>query len=447
MFRLLGSTRPMVAFAEKRVGRAPSKAGRPRPRPRVLPALTGLRIAAAVLVVMFHFLYIRVPAESGVAHTAAALVHRVVASGFTSVSFFFVLSGFILTYSYLEPDGRLRGTRARFYWARVARIYPIYLFTLLLAFLPYIGWGAVNVAVFQHGHFFPVLVLSPVFLQAWLPYPPTWNPPSWSLSAEAFFYVVFPLLVPLVGRLRRRYAPMAALGFWAISALIVVGYVIINPDRGQHGPWYSHHWLRILYDGPLPRLPEFFLGAAVARIFVMRNGGETGRSSRLNPALLSVIAALGIVIVWGIGPLPVALVNQVVLDPLFALLIYSVAFGKGPLAAVFSWPALVVLGEASYALYLLQWPVHDWLSRFFPKAVVTRAIAPDARDYVYFALFLVVSVAAALLAHYFIEQPARQAIQRFARRGEAARSEAARLPAAHDDTRSAPARRSASHPR
>jgi len=428
----------MVALTETRTRRTPSKTEGPRSRPGVLPALTGLRIVAAVLVVMFHFLYIRVPAGTGVAHAAAALVRRVVSSGFTGVSFFFVLSGFILAYSYLEPNGRLRGTRARFYWARVARIYPIYIFTLLLAFPPYIGWGAVNPVTFQHGHFFPMLALSPVFLQAWLPYPPTWNPPSWSLSAEIFFYAVFPLLVPLVGRLRRRYTPMAAFGFWAISALIVVGYVIINPDRGQPGQWYSHHWLRILYDGPLPRLPEFFLGAAVARLFVTRNGGKTSRSSQVSPAVLSGIAALGIVIVWGIGPLPVALVNQVVLDPLFALLIYSVAFGKGPLAAAFSWPVITALGEASYALYLLQWPVHDWLSHFFPKTTVTRAIAPDARDYVYFTLFLVISVVAALLAHAFIEQPARRAIQRIAR-GKAPRAEPAASRSVRDDTRSAPA--------
>ena len=428
----------MVAPRGARTARAPAKVEEPHARPAVLPALTGLRIVAAVLVVMFHFLYIRIPAGSGVTHTIAVLVQHVVASGFTGVSFFFVLSGFILAYSYLEPDGRLHGTRARFYWARVARIYPIYIFTLLLAFPPYIGWGAVNVAVYQHGHFFPTLALSPIFLQAWLPYPPTWNPPSWSLSAEIFFYAVFPLLVPLVGRLHRRYAHIAAFGFWAISALIVVGYVIINPDQGQTGPWYSHHWLRILYDGPAPRLPEFFLGAAVARVFVMRDGDETGHALRLNPALLSVIAALGVVIVWLIGPLPVALVNQVVLDPLFALLIYSVAFGKGPLTAAFSWPALVVLGEASYALYLLQWPVHDWLSHFFPKTTVTRAIAPNARGYVYFALFLAISVVAALLAHVFIESPARRTIRRLTR-GAPPRAGSAHSRATRDDTRSAPA--------
>ncbi len=435
MFRLLGSARPMVALADTRTRRAPSKAEGSKARPGVLPALTGLRIVAAVLVVMFHFLYIRVPAGTGVAHMTAALVRRVVGSGFTGVSFFFVLSGFILTYSYPEPNGRLRGTRSRYYWARVARIYPLYLFTLLLAFPPYIGWGAVNPVTFQHGHFVPILVLSPVFLQAWLPYPPTWNPPSWSLSAEIFFYAVFPLLVPLVGRLRRRYALPAAFGFWAISALIVVAYVIINPDQGQTGPWYSHHWLRILYDGPAPRLPEFFLGAVVARIFVMRESGKAGHAPWLSPAVLSIIAALSVVIVWSIGPLPVALVNQVVLDPLFALLIYSVAFGKGPLAAIFSWPVITALGEASYALYLLQWPVHDWLSHFFPKTTVTRAITPDARGYVYFALFLVISVVAALLTHFFIERPARRAIQRIAR----GKAESADSPSAHDDTRSAPA--------
>src|SRR5689334_16615350 len=93
-------------------------------RPAPLPALTGLRILASVLVVVFHFLPVQAAAGSGPWPWLSGVIARIVASGYTGVSFFFVLSGFILAYSYLGREGRLRGTAGRFYWARVARIYP-----------------------------------------------------------------------------------------------------------------------------------------------------------------------------------------------------------------------------------------------------------------------------------------------------------------------------------
>ncbi len=120
--------------------------------------------------------------------------------------------------------------------------------------------------------------------------------------------------------------------------------------------------------------------------------------------------------VWSLGPFPVALVNQIVLDPLFALLVYSLAFGRGPLAALFSWPAVVLLGEASYALYLLQWPVHSWLARLYGTPPM-HAVPPGARPFVFFIVYLCVAIVLALLAYRFVERPARGALRRLSERG------------------------------
>src|SRR6478752_7231975 len=97
--------------------------GRERTPPRrdTLPALTGLRFVAALLVVLFHYQFL-VP---GLAQSAVPGA-RVIQAGFVGVSIFFVLSGFILAYTYLDPDGTMRSTVSAFWHARFARIYPAY---------------------------------------------------------------------------------------------------------------------------------------------------------------------------------------------------------------------------------------------------------------------------------------------------------------------------------
>ena len=98
-----------------------------RMRPNI-PALTGLRAIAAILVVLFHYKYI-VPGLGASPAPGA----RVIQTGFVGVSLFFVLSGFILAYTYIDDDGALRGTWKDFLFARFARVYPVYLFALVIA--------------------------------------------------------------------------------------------------------------------------------------------------------------------------------------------------------------------------------------------------------------------------------------------------------------------------
>src|ERR1700759_2829392 len=85
-----------------------------------LAAITGLRFLAASGVVLYHFSRVPLPQW-------AAPIEHVIGSGFVGVNLFFILSGFIMAYSYTSPDGRLRGTRRNFWAARYARIAPAYL--------------------------------------------------------------------------------------------------------------------------------------------------------------------------------------------------------------------------------------------------------------------------------------------------------------------------------
>ncbi len=112
--------------------------------------------------------------------------------------------------------------------------------------------------------------------------------------------------------------------------------------------------------------------------------------------------------------------TNVFLVPFFALLIYSVAFNEGPIASLFSLPLLVLLGEASYALYLLHFPINDWLTHIVTHFHISR------NPYVtqtkpYFLACVTISIVASILTFRYVEEPARKGIKRaFARRARVA---------------------------
>ena len=116
---------------------------------------------------------------------------------------------------------------------------------------------------------------------------------------------------------------------------------------------------------------------------------------------------VGIAVELAKGPLPLSLLDNTLLDPLFALLIYNMALCEGSLAAFFSLPAMVLLGEASYALYILHYPVHDWLIH------VLRHLHPGIRTESpgFFLAYTGLIVGLSMLSVRLVEQPARRAIR------------------------------------
>ena len=101
---------------------------------RQLKPLTGLRFLAALLVVVHHFgPYILTSPVSDPLRTLKVVERNIIFTGMIGVDLFFVLSGFILAYTYLDGRGRLRGTRGQFWIARIARIYPIYVCAWVVA--------------------------------------------------------------------------------------------------------------------------------------------------------------------------------------------------------------------------------------------------------------------------------------------------------------------------
>lgn len=204
-----------------------------------LPSLTGMRWVAAFVVFVYH-----VRNFGYFAGESARIVDWAFGAGATGVSFFFILSGFVLAWS-ARP-----GERARVFWRRrIARIYPVHLVTaataLVLAFTLVPGLRPSGPAE-AGANLLLVSSWNPDWWQAL-------NPVSWSLTCEAFFYATFPVLYAGL----RRLSPRGLTGL----AMSCTGAVILMP-------WVNGYlalgWT--LHSFPLARFPEFVLGAAVGRL-------------------------------------------------------------------------------------------------------------------------------------------------------------------------------------
>lgn len=360
-----------------------------------LPALTGLRFVAAFHVLVFH-------ATSWETWDAPSFVRGLAGSGYVAVSLFFVLSGFILTYAHA---GRRLGTRD-FYANRFARIYPTYVFALAIVaplFLVH------TLRVDGLARLLEDVVSVVTLTQAW--WPPVsmaWNPPGWSLSAEAFFYVLFPLVAPALVLGRRAMVVTVGVACYAACLGVTLLYLRVAPD----GPIeLSHHstafWLSVVRYNPAVRFPEFVLGIVVARGYL---AVRTTPGYEKSAATVSVVGALAIGAILACTPsLPYPVLHNGLLAPLFAVLIASLAAGRGPLAALLATRPLVALGDASYSLYLMHLP----LMIVFGK--VGRTLAGDGFDAsrAATAVFMVLAVVASLLCHRYIELPARDRVLRW----------------------------------
>jgi peptidoglycan/LPS O-acetylase OafA/YrhL len=338
-----------------------------------LPALTGVRFFAAMQVVFFHY-----GAGFALRHRFSTPFYRLLDNGWTSVTLFFLLSGFILSYTY---EGQIEGTQSRrhFWQARFARIYPVY-FLSLVAMIPFAFSSGYLGAVHSVWQGLSVVAM----VQAWNPFLPAnaqiWNAPAWTLSVEAFFYLVFPFVLPPLEK-----ASLRVLRISAVSLLLLIVFAHTMTPTGSSGT---------LFFIPLPvvRLPEFLLGAISGILFLRSNPPRY-------PVLIAIASLLGVAIIETTvqGPWISLLAIP------FALLLYSLADGKGFVARILSSNMLVLLGGASYSIYLLQIPVRLWTHRF-----LSRAGAADSIDAVVSPILL---VAISVLVFLAWEEPARRWIR------------------------------------
>lgn len=336
-----------------------------------LDALTGVRFWAALMVLLFHF------AGPGVA-THNYLINAAILRGSLGVDLFFVLSGYIIQHVYGETFAHcVRGCDYRkFLSFRVARMYPVHLFTLGLMFVLYF----MAVHLFhktppdEASYRLPAIIHNLLMTHAWFGIGSP-NIPAWSISAEWFMYLLYPLLALSLFRLNLWCEWLLA------GASLLAVYALAD----------LHPLLHIL--------PEFTFGATLYQL-----DRRLAFTRRLSPWSG-----------WAVLACIIALVNlhidaQGAYVPLFGLLILALTPSTDRLGQWLSRPVCVHLGEMSYSLYM----VHSFI--WSVSKNLCRLLAPglDIQDNMVVGSAIAASLLASWLVYRLIEIPGRRFIRHWA---------------------------------
>lgn len=370
-------------------------------------ALTGLRLFAAAWVVLFHFQF--TPGrefEQAVGH-----LRPIVGVGSLGVDLFYVLSGFVIAFTYLDRMGpRLdRQQSWKFIWARVSRVWPVFavvtnLFGLWLAAKLIIGDGDIAFQRVQPELTFLSWLRQMFMVQMWTqPYfdGSSWVGPAWSISAEWAAYTTFPLTALL-------YHRMARLPRWLLGTLAVLTMLPVAVISGVTGnPYFEYSWLVRIGVG---------FSSGVLVYLAVRHVPLTDRvrraASLFTYGLLALILAGLFIGDSLIGTFEGDGEHGGMVLVLFPMLVGALALsaGQGGPARLLATNWAVHGGRISYSLYLVHVPVFEIV---WTAMIRYRVIGPDSPGgvAVAFAGLIAVFVAAHLLWK-LVEEPARIRLRR-----------------------------------
>jgi len=345
-----------------------------------LPSLTGMRFLAAFLVFACHACLLGYFTEA----TAAHFTNFAYSAGWIGVVFFFLLSGFVLTWS--ASDGE---PKRRFWRRRLFKIYPNYLVVWVAA----LGLAAVA------GQFdgFSNLLPSLFVVHSWSPdiqVIVSNNPVTWSLACEAFFYLLFPFLYRLIKRIpdNRLWLAVgvvtaAIVALPAISTLLPSAEAMPGLDLTVTQNWFLE-WF------PPTRCLDFILGILMARIVQTKRWIGLGILPSLG------IVAVGVFLQQLVFPSGYSLEATVALPLVLLITAVAVADASGR-RSPFRAKWLVWLGVVSYAFYLVHFLVL-YYGHIFLGAAESWSL-PAALGILAGALVVVITVA--WLLTRLVEEP------------------------------------------
>lgn len=344
-----------------------------------IASLTGIRALAAFLVLLLH-------ADQNIALGITRI--GVVSRGYLGVDLFFLLSGFILTYVYFDSMRQPRWrTFGIFMWHRFIRLYPVHITVLAALVAVVLGSARVGLNLRSPEAFtLDALPWQVLLIHAWgVTDQVSWNVPSWSISAEWFAYLCSPLVAAGLSHVRNPYVLLLI----AATSLGIAAMIFSFAGWGLSGAWIA--------PSALVRIAgSFVCGAALCRYAILRQALE--RKSAFNDAT-AIIALVAFLVGPSFG------VPDFALIALLAVFIATLSMSKGITAQLFSLAPIVWLGEISYSLYMVHFPVLRAFSIVIkPDRLAAMGPIVACGAFV-LAIGLCIAVAAGL--YYLVERPLR----------------------------------------
>ncbi len=350
---------------------------------RQTDGLTSIRFFAAISVLFAHF-------GSAVSNASPRFVADFIQAGGGAVLYFFILSGFIVSHVYFDRDLSSWDGRKAYLGARFARIVPLYYFTLFLGILGLLHKG---VAQYSTGHVIASVLAKLTFLHSFFPalvVDPSWVVATWTLSVEFAFYMLFPFCAQNVFRSEITSAWKQLVVALLLCSLIAP--LLKYATEEQYG-------IRVFYLNAIAYPGFFFAGMVTERL---RREYASKVERRWREFLVS--GFLGILLVRMLN-LPVG-ADHLLRTIVGCLFILGVFYIRGAPGRFLKSGILILLGEASYALYLLHGPINTAF-----EIILSRNGLPSvAESQGVFWIYVAVTMGISLLAFRFLETPLRVAI-------------------------------------
>ncbi len=341
-----------------------------------LEQLTFTRFLAAIAIVIFHY-------GQNVSLFSNEYVAFIFEQANFGVSYFFILSGFVMIIAYYNKPVSF----FQFIKNRLSRIYPLYLFVILTVLLI----NHFRVESYQD------LMLNIIMLQTWVPLKAlTVNPPGWSLSVELFFYILFPFLFNRFYKtINIKKLALGVIVFWLISQSVfyfIIENAITIPSLKPK---------TVLYH-PLFHLNEFIIGN-LAGLWFMKNH-RVYKGAYLKTLIISILIFV-LLLKFNGG----ILYHNGLLALVFTPIIVILSLSKSKLVSFLSKKQFIFLGEISFGIYILQFPVWLLLSDFRMKTYLGLIRGED--DSVLFLIRVMVLMAMSALSFKYFETPIRHYVR------------------------------------
>lgn len=307
----------------------------------MIKPLTSLRFFFAFCVFLSHLSYLQNDTRY------KGIFDNIFSEGFLGVSFFFILSGFILTLNYRDKFLNNTISLKKFYIARFARIYPLH-FTMMLISIP---------ALYSN---LKILAFNILLIQSYIPdikYFFSYNAPSWSISDEMFFYALFPILIGISFKLSNFFKIILLISF---VLLLILLNNLLPKDK-------IHYWL---YITPFTRIFDFILGILLFDIaFHFKNKKITFSKKTYIYFQLGAITTLVLFFFFHeFSPISYRYSIYYWLPMCLIILSAATSFISEKsitwITKFLSWKWLVYLGEISFGFYLIHYLVITYTNKY-----------------------------------------------------------------------------------